>query len=103
MRNGRSKALAAKPAQTGEALPHPQLPVHDASVARARSPRRKPSAQPGKTTSQVANPDQASQPAQIPDRRVVFISHANPEDNPAAAWFATQLTLLGYEIWCDLK
>lgn len=37
------------------------------------------------------------------NRRVVFISHANPEDNPAAAWFATQLTLLGYEVWCDLK
>lgn len=36
-------------------------------------------------------------------RRVVFISHANPEDNAAAAWFATQLTLLGYEVWCDLK
>lgn len=38
-----------------------------------------------------------------PARRVVFISHAKPEDNPAAAWFATQLTLLGYEVWCDLK
>lgn len=37
------------------------------------------------------------------DRRLVFISHANPENNPAAAWFATQLTLLGYEVWCDLK
>ena len=37
------------------------------------------------------------------EKRVVFISHANPEDNPAAAWFATQLTLLGYEVWCDLK
>lgn len=37
------------------------------------------------------------------DRRVVFISHANPEDNAAAAWFATQLTVLGYEVWCDIK
>lgn len=36
-------------------------------------------------------------------RRLIFISHANPEDNPAAAWFATRLTLLGYEVWCDLK
>lgn len=42
-------------------------------------------------------------PAPKPDRRLVFISHANPQDNPAAAWFATQLTLLGYEVWCDLK
>lgn len=38
-----------------------------------------------------------------PVRRIVFISHANPEDNPAAAWFATQLTLLGYDVWCDLR
>jgi hypothetical protein len=38
-----------------------------------------------------------------PERHLVFISHANPEDNPAAAWFATQLTLLGYDVWCDLK
>lgn len=36
-------------------------------------------------------------------RDIVFISHANPEDNPAASWFATRLTLLGYEVWCDLK
>lgn len=36
-------------------------------------------------------------------RQVLFISHANPEDNAAAAWFATRLTMLGYEVWCDLK
>lgn len=36
-------------------------------------------------------------------RRLLFISHANPQDNAAASWFATQLTLLGYEVWCDLK
>lgn len=36
-------------------------------------------------------------------RRLVFISHANPQDNGVAAWFATRLTLLGYEVWCDLK
>lgn len=36
-------------------------------------------------------------------RRLLFISHANPEDNAAASWFATQLTLMGYEVWCDLK
>ena len=38
-----------------------------------------------------------------PTRRLLFISHANPEDNAAASWFATQLTLMGYEVWCDLK
>lgn len=37
------------------------------------------------------------------EKRLLFISHANPEDNAVAAWFATQLTLLGYEVWCDLK
>lgn len=36
-------------------------------------------------------------------RGLLFISHANPEDNVAAAWFATQLTLLGYNVWCDVK
>jgi hypothetical protein len=25
------------------------------------------------------------------DRRWILLSHANPEDNPAAIWFATQL------------
>lgn len=40
---------------------------------------------------------------QAPDRRAVFISHANPEDNPAAGWFATQLTLPGYDVWGDLR
>lgn len=37
------------------------------------------------------------------ERRLLFISHANPQDNAAAAWFATQLTALGYDVWCDVK
>jgi hypothetical protein len=36
-------------------------------------------------------------------RRLLFISHANPQDNAPASWFATQLTLLGYDVWCDVK
>lgn len=36
-------------------------------------------------------------------RSLLFISHANPEDNAAASWFATQLTLLGYDVWCDVR
>ena len=36
-------------------------------------------------------------------RRLLFISHANPEDNVVASWFSTRLTQLGYEVWCDLK
>ncbi len=33
---------------------------------------------------------------------LIFISHANPEDNQVASWFATQLTLAGYNVWCDV-
>jgi len=36
------------------------------------------------------------------ERRLLFISHANREDSAAASWFATQLTLSGYDLWCDL-
>ncbi|MCE5323351.1 toll/interleukin-1 receptor domain-containing protein [bacterium] len=35
-------------------------------------------------------------------RDVVFISHANPEDNEFALWISTQLALHGYKVWCDL-
>ena len=35
-------------------------------------------------------------------RRLLFISHANPEDNTFAAWLATQLAIAGYEVWCDV-
>lgn len=49
----------------------------------------------------VTSPREASA---LPSQRgLLFISHANPQDNAAAAWFATQLTLLGYEVWCDLR
>lgn len=49
------------------------------------------------------NPEYANLNASESERRLLFISHANPEDNAAASWFATQLTLMGYEVWCDLK
>jgi hypothetical protein len=35
-------------------------------------------------------------------RRLIFISHATPEDNDFAKWLATQLAIHGYEVWCDL-
>lgn len=35
-------------------------------------------------------------------RRLLFISHANPEDNDFAKWLATQLAVVGYEVWCDV-
>jgi len=35
-------------------------------------------------------------------RDVVFISHANPEDNVFARWLYAQLSKEGYLAWCDL-
>lgn len=34
-------------------------------------------------------------------RKIIFISHATPEDNDFAIWLASRLQLLGYEIWLD--
>lgn len=33
---------------------------------------------------------------------MVFISHANPEDNDFALWLALQVANEGYPVWCDL-
>ncbi len=35
-------------------------------------------------------------------RDIVFISHANPEDNEFTLWLALQLAREGYPVWCDL-
>jgi hypothetical protein len=35
-------------------------------------------------------------------RRVVFISHSNPEDNDFTTWLAARLALAGYEVWSDI-
>jgi hypothetical protein len=37
-----------------------------------------------------------------PSRTLVFISHANPEDNAFATWLAGQLALAGYAVWSDV-
>lgn len=34
-------------------------------------------------------------------REILFISHANPEDDTFAVWLATQLAIAGYSVWCD--
>lgn len=34
-------------------------------------------------------------------RDVLFISHANPEDNAFSRWLALQLAAEGYAVWCD--
>ena len=36
------------------------------------------------------------------DRNVVFITHANPEDNPFAIWLGAKLASAGYEVWADV-
>jgi hypothetical protein len=36
------------------------------------------------------------------NRRLLFISHAMPQDNVFAKWLATQLAIAGYEVWCDV-
>jgi hypothetical protein len=35
-------------------------------------------------------------------RTLLFISHANPEDNAFVRWLGAKLTALGYEVWADL-
>ena len=35
-------------------------------------------------------------------RDMLFVSHANPEDNEFALWIALQLAQAGYPVWCDL-
>lgn len=35
-------------------------------------------------------------------RDMVFVSHANPEDNRFAFWLSLQLAKHGYPVWCDL-
>ncbi|HNP35840.1 MAG TPA: toll/interleukin-1 receptor domain-containing protein [Woeseiaceae bacterium] len=40
--------------------------------------------------------------ADTAQRRLIFISHANPEDNAFTKWLAAQLAIAGYEVWCDL-
>ena len=35
-------------------------------------------------------------------RRLVFISHANPEENDFVRWLGVQLASAGYEVWSDV-
>ncbi len=37
-----------------------------------------------------------------PDRRWILLTHANPADNSATIWFATQLANEGYRVWSDV-
>jgi hypothetical protein len=42
------------------------------------------------------------EPSNAAARRLLFLSHATPEDSPFAKWLATQLAVSGYEVWCDV-
>jgi len=33
---------------------------------------------------------------------MVFVSHANPEENEFARWLTLQLANEGYPVWCDV-
>jgi hypothetical protein len=35
-------------------------------------------------------------------RRLLFLSHASPQDSVFAKWLATQLAIAGYVVWCDV-
>jgi len=48
------------------------------------------------------NTRSARAPSAPARRRLLFVSHANPEDNALAKWLATQLAIAGYEVWCDV-
>lgn len=37
-----------------------------------------------------------------PTRDLVFISHANPEDNEIALWLSARLAASGYQVWSDV-
>ena len=38
----------------------------------------------------------------LADRKVLFISHANPEDNAITTWYGARLSAAGYKVWTDL-
>jgi hypothetical protein len=35
-------------------------------------------------------------------RPALFISHANPDDNPFTMWLGAKLASMGYEVWADV-
>ncbi|MCG8649227.1 MAG: toll/interleukin-1 receptor domain-containing protein, partial [Pirellulales bacterium] len=47
-------------------------------------------------------PSNSSADVSVQERRLVFISHANPQDNEIALWLSSRLTAEGYEVWSDI-
>ncbi len=50
----------------------------------------------------MTNSPNSKAPSPAPRRRLVFISHANPEQNDFALWLGVQLANAGYEVWSDV-
>jgi hypothetical protein len=50
----------------------------------------------------VDTPSTESQRSDPFPRRLLFLSHATPQENAFAKWLATQLAIAGYEVWCDV-
>lgn len=46
--------------------------------------------------------EETSKASSQPSRRLIFLSHATPQDNVFAKWLAAQLAAAGYEVWCDV-
>lgn len=46
--------------------------------------------------------DANDHPAREPMRDMLFLSHANPEDNEFTRWLALRLAGEGFPVWCDL-
>lgn len=42
------------------------------------------------------------QAATTPNRNMLFVSHATPDDNTFSKWIALKLASQGYPVWCDL-
>jgi TIR domain len=38
----------------------------------------------------------------MPERNVVFVSHATPEDNAFTLWLGAKLSAIRYEVWADI-
>ena len=39
----------------------------------------------------------------LPSRKLLFISHANPADNNFTIWLGSRLSAMGFEVWADLQ
>jgi hypothetical protein len=44
----------------------------------------------------------ANEPTDSGNRNMLFLSHANPEDNLFTRWLSLRLAREGYPVWCDL-